>query len=325
MSPSDLIPAIYKCTLEFLEERGYISRVLRASNTESIDDRMNRVDIKSNGLDIVDAVNCVLDRNRTFAFMNAIERSVKPGDFVIEAGVGTGILAVFAAALNGDVCGIEINKETIGLAKDLAEWFIQKRIIDENNIQIFLADASLWEPSRKANVIISENISTGMFYEMQIPIVNHLLGFLESSGQVVPQSMQSYIILANTRLPEERSHGESFTQSEIEGRLYKFSELSCPILYDNINFFQINAIECQVNINIPVIKSGNINSLLIYSQVAVASDILLRRRDMTCLGEDNFIVIDPPLQANKGSTVNLKMVYNRGSKTEEGFYAISII
>ena len=81
------------------------------------------------GLETVDAVHCVLDKNRTFAFLEAIERSVKPGEVVVEAGLGTGILAVMAATLGAEVYGIEINKDTLGLARRALQgvykkWFL---------------------------------------------------------------------------------------------------------------------------------------------------------------------------------------------------------
>lgn len=320
-----MILLIYENTLEFLEERGDLSRLRKALKDESIDDRMNRIDTKSRGLEIVDAVHCVLDKNRTLAFMSAIEESVKPGDVVVEAGAGTGILAIFAAILQAKVYGIEINRETFGLAQDLAEFFIHMRILDKKNLQLVLSDASTWRPRGKIDVIISENVYAGMFHEMQIPIVNHLLNFLAPHGRVVPDSMESYVILSEVELPKGLKHGISFSNSEAEGRICRFKELSSPVIYDKIDFYRKNCVDCRAEIDIPLNKSGIINSFIIYSPIAVTPNLILQRNDMIFMGEDIFIATDPPLQVEKGSTVRLKIEYERGGKPEEGFYELTTL
>jgi predicted RNA methylase len=325
MEASDLILLIYENTLEFLEERGDLSMLRKALKDESIDDRMKRVDTKSRGLEIVDAVHCVLDKNRTLAFMNAIEESVKPGDVVVEAGAGTGILAIFAAALQAKVYGIEINKETFGLAQDLAEFFIHMQILDKKNLHLVMNDARIWKPDGKIDVIISENVYAGMFHEMQIPIVSHLLDFLEPHGRVVPDSMQSYVILSDVELPKGLTHGNSFSNSEAEGRICSFNELSLPVLYDEIDFHHKNCQDCRADIEIPIKKSGRVNSLIIYSPITVAPNLILQRDDMIFMGEDIFIVIDPPIQVENGSTVRLRIAYERGDKPEEGFYELKTL
>ena len=270
-------------------------------NEESIDDRMNRIDLSHAGLETIDSVHCVLDKKRTLAFMEAIEEMVKPGDVVVEAGFGTGILAVMAASLGAKVYGIEINKETFQLAQDIVEFFIKKGLLIRENIWLVCADVTSWKPPEEIDVLISENIYAGMFYEMQILIVNHLLEFLSSSGRVVPECMSSYVILAQTELPARSKQGDSFSPSLAEDRIYRFMELSDPVLYDKIDFYQKNDLALQVSLEIRITKAGLDNTLLIYSPITVAPHILLRREDMIFMGDDIFIVIDPPLEVNAGS------------------------
>lgn len=322
--PTELAAQIYSETVGFLEEGGYISYLTKLLSEENIDDRMTRIDVPSSGLETVDAVHCILDRNRTFAFLEAIEKSVKPGEVVVEAGLGTGILAVMAAALGAEVYGIEINKDTLDLARQLSNMFAKNGLFDEENLLLIQADACTWNPMKQIDLIICENIYAGMFYEMQIPIINHLISFISSSGRVIPNGMSSYVILAQAEKPLHKEHGESFSPSLAEGRIYKSHELSEPILYDNINFNQKNELDCRIDVAIPILKAGSINSLLIYSPVKVAKGIILKREDMTFMGEDIFIVIDPPLDVEKESKVRLKMEYGKGSKPEDGIYSLEI-
>jgi predicted RNA methylase len=286
---------------------------------------MTRIDVSACGLESVDAVHCVLDQKRTFAFLEAIERALLPGDVVVEAGMGTGIMAVMAAALGGEVYGIEINRETLELARGLLDMFIREGLIDEESLYLIEADASSWTPPRKIDLIISENIYAGMFYEMQIPIINNLLSFRGRSCRVIPDSMCSYAVLSQTEIPGNKRHGESFSPSAAECMMYKMEELSAPVLYDTINFNCRNDECCDVDLVIPVKRAGCLNSMLIYSPVRVATDIILRREDMIFMGEDIFIVIDSPLHLSPGENVRLKMRYRKGSKPEEGRYFAEVL
>ena len=320
MTASELVLEIYHETMGFLKEGGYISHTNKLLKEESIDDRMTRIDVPSQGLETVDAVHCVLDKNRTLAFLEAIEKSVELGDVVVEAGLGTGIMAIMAATLGAEVYGIEINKKTFDLARQLSGVFIKKGFFNERSLNLVEADASIWTPVKQIDLIISENIYAGMFYEMQIPIINHLLPFISSSGRVIPESMSSYVILAQVEKPSNKRHGESFSPSQAEGRIFKYQDLSQPFLYSTIDFIRPNDRDCRIDMIIPIIRSGLVNSLLIYSPVKVAEDILLKREDMIFMGEDIFIVIDPPQHVEEGSVARLRMEYTRGGKPEDGSY-----
>lgn len=322
MTPTPLAAKIYDETLHLLNDLGHIGHLSRLLSLECIDDRMARIDVSCSGLETVDAVHCVLDRKRSFAFLEAIERRVRSGDVVVEAGLGTGIMAVMAAALGAEVYGIEINKDTMALADQISDMFIRSGLIEEKNLNLIEADASTWIPPKQIDLIISENIYAGMFYEMQIPIVNHLHTFLSASGRVVPESMCSFVVLSHTNIPLNKRHGQSFSPSEAEGRIFRSEEISRPFLYDYINFNEKNNIECRIDQVISIARPGWINSLLIYSPIRVVPNITLKREDMIFMGEDIFIVIDPPLAVRPGDNVRLKMSYIRGGKPEEGRYSI---
>lgn len=321
---SELASQIYHEILVFLKEKGYIYSFNKLLDRKSFDDRMTKIDVRSSGLDTIDAINCILDKNRTLAFMKVIENTVKPNEKVVEAGVGTGILAILAAALGAEVYGIEINGKTFRLAKDISMMFAKKRLFDEENFNLVLADASTWKPPNKIDIIICENIYTGMFYERQISIANNLLESISSSGRMIPDSMESYVILADAERPLEKVHGELFSAYQAEGRACKSRELSDPILYDKIYFNKKNQNHCRVDLKIPIKKSGLVNSLLIYSPVRIAQNIVLEREDMIFIGDDIFITIDPPLYVSKGSIARLRMSYDKGGKPEAGSYSLEV-
>jgi len=200
--------------------------------------------------------------------------------------------------------------------------FIRDGLFEERCLELIEGDATIWNPPKQIDLLISENIYSGMFYEMQIPIINHLRPFLSTDGRVIPYGMCSYVILACAEKPVQKRHGELFSPSFAEGRIYQWEELSKPVLYDTINFDQYNDLDCSIDLSLPVMRSGMVNSLLIYSPVTVAPNIILDRKDMIFLGEDIFIVIDPPLHVEIQSNVRLRMRYKKGSKPEDGSYLV---
>lgn len=313
---------IYDESLSLLKEMGHISRLDRLLAEENIDDRMTRIDVRSSGLETVDAVHCLLDRKRTFALLEAVERYARPGDVVVEAGLGTGILAAMAAGMGAEVYGIEINDETLALAEKLCGALAGKGFFQPENLHLIGADASAWQPERPVDLIISENIYAGMFYEMQIPIVNNLLQYRSSRCRSLPEALESFVILAEVKGPEQKGHGQSFSPSDAEGRIYQWRELSEPVLYDQVDFRRRNDARCSADLKLRATGSGSVNSLLIYSPVKVAEGIVLRRQDMIFMGEDIFVVIDPPLAVDGGCLIRLRMDYERGGKPESGSYRL---
>ncbi|MBT4114374.1 methyltransferase domain-containing protein, partial [Candidatus Woesearchaeota archaeon] len=126
---------------------------------------------------------CLYDQERTRRFKRAIHKVVKPGDVVVDAGSGTGILAMFAAQSGAKkVYALELNKRFIKIIKENA-----KRNDFDKIIQVVHCDATKYKLPEKVDVIICELLSTGLFFEPEIQIINHLKRFLKKGGRTVPK------------------------------------------------------------------------------------------------------------------------------------------
>src|SRR5215217_5144210 len=101
---------------------------------------------------------CLKDRRHTLAFRRAIRSVVRPGDIVIDAGAGTGILSFFAAEAGArHVYAVEIDPL---LAASL------HRSIELNHltrvVTVVSGDASTAPLPARADVFIGELIDTGL-------------------------------------------------------------------------------------------------------------------------------------------------------------------
>jgi hypothetical protein len=129
------------------------------------------------GMSIMDAYRCLVDVHRTYQFAQGISETVKflksKNDKVvgIDAGTGTGILAILTVAAGADeIYALEINHETAEATKD----FIRQLKLDER-IHVIEADATSIKLGKvKANILVSENLSAGLFNEPQYQIIRHL-------------------------------------------------------------------------------------------------------------------------------------------------------
>lgn len=123
---------------------------------------------------------CLIDEQRTLHLKRAIEAAVAPGDVVVDAGSGSGILALMALAAGArTVYAIENDAISLdGLHRIAAR---DPRLI------VLHGDAGRVSLPEKADVIIAELIATGLIGEFQVPVMNNLLKSATPDVKVVIQ------------------------------------------------------------------------------------------------------------------------------------------
>ncbi len=137
---------------------------------------------------------CLVDRRRTEMLRTAVEAAVRPGDVVVDAGAGTGILALFAAKAGARrVYAVEIDPL---LARSLERTVRLNRL--EDVITVVAADVKAAELPR-ADVVVAELVDTGLIDEALVQAVNALIdaGVIDTGTRVLPSEYRTTVQLVN--------------------------------------------------------------------------------------------------------------------------------
>ena len=232
-------------------------------------------DGKSIGMSAKDALRCLVDTHRTYQIYRGIEETVKvmkesgrTGLTGIDAGTGTGILAIIMIGLGVDkVHAIEVNNETFELTSKFLE---QLSLTDK--IKLIQGDATQMDipelTKKGADLLVSENLSGGLFDEPQYDIINHLSNFLSTGAEIIPNQAELFVSLATTDWEGSKPDKNNIAAR----RLKSYSLHSSRVKYAEVN--------SKVRMNIPIIESevvvptnssNPINALLISTRFRINS------------------------------------------------------
>lgn len=307
---------MYNEVMDFCRKQGLIER-LTQSFSISESEHFNALHVEKSGLDVLDAVHCLYDSRRTAFFLEEIHRQVSRGDVVLEAGIGTGILSFYAASLGAKVFGCEINPAVFSLAQNIKGHLERNGFISDSSIEFFLHDATSFVPPQSVDVLISENMYTGMFFEYQVQIANNLLAYVKSDGISIPQKICSFFSLAEARFPHEPVDKELFVPLPGRGREVPYTFLSAPVHFDEINFSQKSSEILDLNNVVTTQKAGSINGLVMYSEVVMPSGKTIGKDDTEFLNNEIIIAVCPGIHVKKGDVIQYSLRYTYGCKPEE--------
>ncbi len=315
---------IYRDVFSYCLESGLVAR-LKHGFKMSKNHGFNELNISKNGLSLADAVHCLYDKKRTFYFLREIEKHVTSDTVVVEAGIGTGILSFFASTKAKTVYGFEINQSIFRLAQKIKIYLVSKNIFAITPPIFLLKDAIKAKLPQKVDLIISENIYTGMFFEKQVQITNNLLKYLKNGGKVVPEILNSFIILGETIFPHTPNNKELFVPSIERGITFKSKSLSKSTIYDSLFFLKKMPLSINKELLIPIIKDGVLNSMSIYSDVIMPSGLIIGRKDTLFLNGDIIIAIAPSVQVKRGDSIKLRFAYKYGDNPQTATIKLNLI
>lgn len=279
-------------------------------------------DGKSIGMSAKDALRCLVDTHRTFQIYKGLEETIKElkdsgkNEIIgIDAGTGTGILAITMVSLGVDkVYAIEINKETFGVTQKFL-----KELKLTNKVKLIQGDATLMDipllKGRKADILVSENLSGGLLDEPQYDIINHLSEFLSSDAEILPGGAELYVSLASVDW-----EGTPSEKNNLAARRLR----RCDVVSPKIKYSQVDS---KVGMFVPIIESqvaipteftGAINALLISTRFRInnlGKEVYLEPDTADFLGKTSAFKLNGDVYAQDG-LVNVSLKYEAGRERE---------
>lgn len=213
---------------------------------------------------------CLFDRRRTFRFLSAIAETVRRGDVAVDAGSGSGVLGLFAARSGaGKVFCIESDPRFVEIIRRNAalNGF-------SNRIHVIHGDASRVTLPCKVDVIISELLSTGLFYEPEVQVINHLRKFLRKGGRIIPQACQSWVQLVDA---QRDIYGLLFNYDSRYENLKNDRAMSNKIAFDKPDFYVNEPLEISKRVVVIATRSGVANAVRITSKAQLSDNVSVSR------------------------------------------------
>lgn len=313
---------------------------LEAYNNESdaYDDR----NISQQGLITYDAIKCLHDFDgRTFPFLRATTQQITPNDTVLELGTGTGILAIAATLAQATaVTGVEINPITTLLARRIRNDLVTKGIIPPDTFTIKWGDALSFatiehqaDAQTTFDALITENIYTGMFHELQMDIVKHALnaGILpthytsqygyhhtKTDATVIPASLSSTVQpvqlttpTTTINTPTNVLHDARQNNTDID------THIASPRTYDIIDFTTHEPQNILANIRYTPTQDARIDAIKLYSTIRLTNGDYIDHTQNEFLNNPSLIYLNEPVTATKNDDIILSIAYNGGDPIEQ--------
>ena len=249
---------------------------------------------------------CLYDKERTKRFAKAIEKTVSKGDIVIDAGSGTGILGLLAAKAGAKkVYCIEIHPRFAEIIKKNAE--INKL---QDKIIVIKGDASRVKIPQKADVLLCELLSTGLFFEPETKVINHLKKYLKKDAKIIPEKCVSWVQLVDAQKDLYGLHLNYDSRSE---RL-RDKGLTTKTQFDELNFQEKDEPLC-INSKIVVEgkTNGSANAIRVTSRAKLRDSVYTKQSRF--LFNPTIVYLKKKIKILKGKSYLVHISYKHGGDT----------
>ncbi len=254
------------------------------------------------------AVSLLSHRTRLEKFRRAIEQTVQEGDFVVDLGTGTGVLAMMAARAGAErVLAIDVNDESIAYAKKAAALNNLEHRIEFR--QSHYADCV---PSDKADVVICEMLSSMMLIEQQVPASIHATQkILKPNGVLLPASSTVFALpvecpriwkrfgVADLDFPKT-------VQTASRGDCRDLGNLARVVSFD---FKSLSMERVSSQLRFEILESGTIHGMLAMFEAHLTEDIRLSMEDGW---RELLLPLGTPVPVSRGDEFDVLLEYEPG-------------
>lgn len=270
------------------------------------------------GLSTADAERCLTDIVRTEKFRQALKETIKSGDTIVEAnvntgdtiveaGAGTGILAMMAAAMGArKVYAVEINPQTVKTCRAFLEYCG----FDKNVVEVIEGDATKCDLPEQADMIVSENMYTGLFAEPQMQIINNLRRFLKPDGKIIPEKFSSYLELVEAPGLTEKSVVRNEAKIPLKPATTRAQ-------FDVVNFGRDEEVSRQGIVIIRATNNATIEAINVSSVIDLTSQTRINSNTCDFLGQDELVRLATPMLLKAGELYQVEIEYAAGCKPKD--------
>ena len=258
---------------------------------------------------ILQAVSLLSHKSRIRKFKQAIESMVKPNDYVIDLGTGSGILAIIAARHGARVTAIDANVESLKYARDAATM---NGLADK--IEFVNSHYSDFKPKEKADVVICEMLSSVMLIEQQIPASQYAVnGLLKPDGKLIPEEVSLFVIPVENEILWNRFNVENFKfpripQTADRGQSIDLADIQELERYDFSKSLD-QSIQIDKTIEFAIVKDGTIHGLVGMFEAKLSENIMLSMEDGW---RELFLPLPESLEVKTGDRVKLRISFSPG-------------
>ncbi len=256
---------------------------------------------------------CLHDTARTRMWKEAIEDVVRPGDVVIDAGSGTGILGVFAAMAGARrVYCIELHPRFVTLIGHLAARNGLSEVIE-----VIHGDATKVGIPESADVLVAELLCTGQFFEPEVQVVNHLRQFLKPSATVIPARVRSYARLLDA---QENLYGVRIDVDSRSVVMDGDEPVTTRACYDTLDFSGPEKRTVDATVTLTGRHDASADAVLIEGEADLTDTITTHPTRFLYNPEVIFLPQAAPIA--RGESVQLRIQYAYGGDTLDARFAV---